>query len=85
MYRKSGRIPSDGGWNAYCTKGYNMSLVSLILVLALVGLLVWLIQTFIPMDARIKNLMSVIVVIVLLLWVLQSIGLLTGGPVIRIR
>lgn len=62
-----------------------MSLISLILVLALVGLLVWLIQTFIPMDARIKNLMSIIVIIVLLLWVLQSIGILTGGPTIRIR
>lgn len=62
-----------------------MSLVTLILVLALVGLLVWLIQTFIPMDVRIKNLLSVVVVVVLLLWVLQGIGILTGGPVIRIR
>lgn len=65
--------------------GGNMSLVTLILVLALVGFLVWLIQTFIPMDARIKNLLSVVVVVVLLLWVLQGVGVLTGGPVIRMR
>ncbi len=62
-----------------------MSLVTLILVLALVGFLVWAIQTFIPMDPKIKTLLSVVVVIVLLLWVLQSIGLLTGGPTIRVR
>ena len=45
----------------------------------------WAIQTFIPMDARIKNLLSAVVVVVLLLWVLQGIGILTGGPVIRMR
>jgi len=62
-----------------------MSLVTLILVLALVGFLVWAIQTFIPMDARIKTLLSVVVVVCLLLWVLQGLGLLTGGPTIRVR
>ena len=62
-----------------------MSLVTPILVLALVGFLVWAIQTFIPMDARIKTLLSVVVVVCLLLWVLQGLGLLTGGPTIRVR
>ncbi len=62
-----------------------MSLVSLILVLALAGFLLWAIQTFIPMDPRIKTLMSVVVIVILLLWVLQGLGLLTGGPTIRLR
>jgi hypothetical protein len=62
-----------------------MSLVSLILVLALAGFLLWAIQTFIPMDPRIKTLMSVVVIVILLLWVLQGLGLLTGGPSIRLR
>lgn len=61
-----------------------MSLVTIVIVLVVVGLLLWAIQTFIPMDAKVKLLLQVVVVVVLLLWVLQAFGLL-GGPVIRLR
>lgn len=62
-----------------------MSLVSLIVIIVLVGFLLWLIETFIPMNAKVKLLLQVVVVIVLLLWVLQALGVLSAGPTIRLR
>lgn len=54
-----------------------MSLITLIVVLVIFGFILWAISTFIPMDPKVKLLMQVVVVIVLLLWVLRSLGLLT--------
>jgi hypothetical protein len=51
-----------------------MSLITLIVVLVVVGFLLWLIQTFIPMDPKVKLLLQVVVVVVLLLWVLRAFG-----------
>jgi hypothetical protein len=62
-----------------------MPLITLIVVLVVVGFLLWAIQTFIPMDPKIRTLLQVVVVIVMLLWVLQALGLFTAGPVIRLR
>jgi len=61
-----------------------MSLVTLIIVLVVVGFLLWAIETFIPMNPKVKLLMQVVVVIVLLLWVLEALGILAGTH-IRIR
>ena len=59
-----------------------MALVTLIIVLVVVGFLLWAIQTFIPMNAKIKLLLQVVVVIVMVLWVLSAFGLLDAsyGP-----
>ena len=51
-----------------------MSLITLIVVLVIVGFLLWLIQTLIPMDPKVKILLQAVVVIVLLLWVLRALG-----------
>ncbi len=61
-----------------------MPLVNLILVLAIVGFVLYLIVTFIPMPAPFKQVIVVLVVIVLVVWLLQLIGFV--GPTIgRIR
>lgn len=52
------------------------SLVVLILVLALVGFLLWLITTKIPMDPTIRVVIQVIVIVLVVLWLL---GQITGG------
>lgn len=61
-----------------------MSLWTIIVVFVVVGVALWLINQFIPMDPRIKTALSVVVVVVLLVWVLT--GLLETGafPDIRI-
>ena len=47
-----------------------MSLLSLVVVLIVVGVLLWLVNSYIPMDAKIKNILNVVVVIVVVLWLL---------------
>lgn len=60
-----------------------MSLISLILVLVVVGVILWLINTYLPMDGKIKSILNVVVVIVVILWLLQAFGVL--GPISGVR
>ena len=54
-----------------------MPLVNLILVLIVVGMALWLINTFIPMAGSIKAILNVVVVVVVCIWVLNAFGLWT--------
>jgi hypothetical protein len=47
-----------------------MSLISVILVLIVVGVLLWLVNSFIPMDQKIKQILNVVVIIAVVLWLL---------------
>ncbi len=58
-----------------------MTLISLIITLMLVGILLWAINTYIPMDPNIKQIMNVVVVIVLIIWLLQVFGVLQYGNI----
>lgn len=53
-----------------------MSLISLVIVLIVVGVLLWLVNTYIPMDRKIKSILNAVVVIFVVLWLLQALGLL---------
>ena len=53
-------------------------LLQIILVLIVVGVLLWLVNNYIPMDGKIKSILNVVVVIVVILWLLQAFGLLSG-------
>ena len=53
-----------------------MDLISLIIVLIIVGVLLWLINTYIPMQPPFKTIINIIVIIVLILWILGAFGLL---------
>ena len=58
-----------------------MSLISLILVLVVVGVLLWLVNQFIPMDAKIKKILNVVVVVVVILWLLYVFGVLPAKDI----
>ncbi len=59
-----------------------MDLISLIILLVAVGVALWFINTFIPMEGNVKKLLNAVVVIVLVLYVLS---LFFGGiPNIRV-
>lgn len=62
-----------------------MTLIGLLVTLAVVGLILWLVNTMIPMQAQIKTILNVIVVVAVCLWLLNVFGLLSGGPVLRVR
>jgi hypothetical protein len=53
-----------------------MPLLTILIVLIVVGVLLWLINNYIPMDRKIKNILNVVVVIVVIIWLLQVFGLL---------
>jgi hypothetical protein len=61
-----------------------MSLISLVITLVVVGVLLWAINTYVPMDAKIKNILNVIVVLVVVVWLLQAFGVLGSLSNIRI-
>jgi hypothetical protein len=61
-----------------------MSLISIVIALMLVGILLWAINTFIPMDGKIKQILNVVVVIVVVLWLLQVFGIWGGLDEIRV-
>ncbi|PKP50678.1 MAG: hypothetical protein CVT94_00595 [Bacteroidetes bacterium HGW-Bacteroidetes-11] len=53
-----------------------MSLVTILLVLIVVGVLLWLVNSFIPMDRKIKSILNILVVILVVIWLLNAFGLL---------
>lgn len=55
-----------------------MSLISLLILLILVGVALYLVNSFIPMDPKVKTILNVVVVVVLILWLLQAFGVLTS-------
>ena len=57
-----------------------MPLIQLILVLVIVGVLLWLVNNYIPMAASIKNILNIVVIIVVILWLLRVFGVLTNFP-----
>jgi len=60
-----------------------MSLIGLVIVLIVVGVLLWLVQT-IPMDATIKRIITIVVIIAVLLWLLSVVGLLPDLGAIKV-
>jgi hypothetical protein len=59
-------------------------LVHVLLVLIVVGVLLWLINRFIPMQSTIKSILNGVVVIVIVLWLLQVFGLIGNLTNIRV-
>jgi hypothetical protein len=57
-----------------------MSLVGIVVVLVVAGLILWMINTYIPMAGAIKSLLNIVVFVVLLIWVLQAFGLIGSIP-----
>lgn len=51
-----------------------MSLLTILLVLIVAGVVLWLINRFIPMERTIKSILNVVVVIVVLVWLLKEFG-----------
>lgn len=58
-----------------------MSIINIIIVLVVVGLILYLINRFIPMQGTIKSILNIVVVILVILWLLRAMGIWGGGPV----
>ena len=61
-----------------------MPLINLIVVLVVVGVVLWLINRYIPMQSTIKNILNVVVIIAVVLWLLNAFGIINSLSGIRI-
>jgi hypothetical protein len=61
-----------------------MPLVQLVIILVVVGVLLWLVNSYIPMQTTIKKILNVVVVIAVILWLLNVFGVLGSLQGIRI-
>jgi len=61
-----------------------MSLIQVLLFLVVVGVLLWLVNRFIPMQGTIKSILNAVVVIAMVIWLLNVFGLLHNLSNIRV-
>ena len=59
-------------------------LINIILVLIVVGVLLWLVNNYIPMDVQIKRLLNAVVVISTVIWLLNAYGVLNSIRGVRV-
>lgn len=61
-----------------------MSLINFILAIALIGILLYLINRFVPMDPKVKQLLNIVVIVLLIIWVLSVTGFLARLDTVRV-
>jgi len=58
-------------FNQYLTA---MPLLTILIIVIVAGVLLWLVNNYIPMDRKIKSILNIVVVIVLIIWLLKAFG-----------
>lgn len=61
-----------------------MPLMNVVVTLIVVGVLLWLVNSYIPMDAKIKKLLNIVVVVAVVFWLLSAFGLIGNLGNIRV-
>lgn len=61
-----------------------MTLVQIAVILIAVGVLMWLVNTYIPMMGAIKSLLNLVVIGVVVIWLLQMFGIIGPIPGVQI-
>jgi hypothetical protein len=61
-----------------------MPLISLVVTLVVVGMLLWLVNTYLPMDGKIKKILNVVVVVCVVVWLLFAFGIIDRAGDIRV-
>jgi len=61
-----------------------MPIINLIIVLAVVGLILWAVNSYIPMQPTIKKILNIVVIIALVIWLLSVFGVVGNVTTLRI-
>ena len=61
-----------------------MPLVQLVITLVVVGVILWLINSYIPMQSTIKRILNAVVIIVVILWLLSLFGVIGSLSGLRV-
>jgi hypothetical protein len=54
-----------------------MPLLNVVLTLIVIGVILWLINTYIPMQSTIKSILNIVVVVAVVLWLLYGFGIIS--------
>ena len=61
-----------------------MPILTIIIAIIVVGVLLWLVNTYIPMDRKIKSILNAVVVIILVIWLLKVFGVFDSLGSVRV-
>ena len=61
-----------------------MPIVTLVVILIIIGVLLWMVNNYLPMDGKIKSILNAVVVIAVVLWLLNVFGVLGSLNNIRV-
>lgn len=56
-----------------------MPLIQLIVVLIVIGVLLYIVESLLPIDPAIKNVIRIVILLAVVLWLLALVGLIPGG------
>jgi preprotein translocase subunit SecE len=62
-----------------------MSIIMVLIIIAAVGFICWLVETYIPMNPTIKRIFMFVAIFALFLWILQVFGVLGSVTSLRVR
>jgi hypothetical protein len=71
-------------YNSFKTKLHQMSLITIVIVLIVAGVLLYLVNNYIPMDGTVKRILNVVVIIVLVIWLLKAFGLFDSVSALKV-
>jgi hypothetical protein len=57
-----------------------MLLIQLVVILIVIGVLLYVVESLLPIDPAIKMVIRVIILLAVVLWLLSLVGLIPGGP-----
>lgn len=57
-----------------------MPLLNLVIVLIVIGVLMWLVNKYIPMAEPYRTIINILVIVVICIWLLQTLGIWGSGP-----
>jgi hypothetical protein len=61
-----------------------MTLINIVVILVVIGIIMYLINAFIPMAGAIKTLLNLVVFVVVLIWLLGAFGIVIAIPGVHI-
>ncbi|MDO9373894.1 MAG: Thivi_2564 family membrane protein [Bacteroidota bacterium] len=61
-----------------------MSILTVLVVLIVAGIILYLINTYIPMDGKIKSILNIVVVILIIIWLLKVFGIIGSLSSIKV-
>ena len=71
-------------FNAQHERRNTMPLIQVVIVLVVVGVILWLVNSYIPMQSTIKSILNVVVIIAVIIWLLTVFGLIGNLSAIRV-